>query len=99
MSIHTWKLKANMLSDRLKLLIFRIVDSVFSNKVFNPRSLFLKCKNQNMDTFSECGNDIKYSLTNQGICISYNGLPIDQTLQKSEYSDQFNRVFKNDKKM
>ena len=63
---------------------------------WNPRSQLLFCKEQQKELTPFCDDLLKYSLTNEGICLSYNALSISQVLKDSDYQQIASSVFEAD---
>jgi hypothetical protein len=61
---------------------------------WNSRSVVSLCKEQQMTMLSDkCEKIFKYSFSNRGICLAYNGLPMSSVLATSNYKDIVTSVF------
>ena len=82
-------------------LVIFLTFVALSFRSLNKGSLILQCANQedNEMSISNCNNLLKPSFTNQGICNSFNAMPVQsQFLENAPYFQQFAKHFLKDKK-
>ena len=75
---------------REKLHVVRDDVAVFG---WNPRSLATFCRGQETRSKGFCKNFFQYSVTNKGICLSYNALSLSEILSPTSYQKVSSAIF------